>query len=303
MKSPADLGSPFLLPVADPLRSSQESRPSAAGSGYNPSQSQSPPGSILPSYLTPDSSRANSLDHARAGSPYSQVNSVGSNPFRDPSLDWVRGTSFENDAHSILSSAASESANENGGYRPSPGERRPSEVQRDLSSAVADELPRISEDSLSPREYTPPPPATPKTGSMGKKGGLLHQFRTGAKWLFHLPFLLKSFGLPTHLHPSAGSGWFAPLVEPEEPLSREERAAAEKARIEKLKDGRASTSARRVSVPPSPRAGVHAAQAVTDATLRLFQPGLMKRMSSGVEMGFKNRDRSGSTSTITGNNR
>lgn len=29
----------------------------------------------------------------------------------------------------------------------------------------------------------------------------------------------------------------------------------------------------------------------------------MKRMSSGVEMGFKNRDRSGSTSTITGNNR
>ncbi|TKA51307.1 hypothetical protein B0A53_05614 [Rhodotorula sp. CCFEE 5036] len=211
--------------------------------------------SILPSYLTPDSSRANSFDRARAGSPYSQVNSVGSNPFRDPSLDWVRGTSFENDAHSILSSAASESANENGGYRPSPGERRPSEVQRDLSSAVADELPRISEDSLSPpREYTPPPSstATPKTGSTSKKGGLLHQFRTG-------------------------SGWFAPLVEPEAPLSQEERAAAEKARIEKLKDGRASTSARR--------------------------PGLMKRMSSGVEMGFKNRDRSGSTSTITGNNR
>ncbi|KAG0659993.1 hypothetical protein C6P46_004794 [Rhodotorula mucilaginosa] len=230
-----------------------DSRPSAGD--YHPSQSQSPPGSILPSYLTPDSSRANSFDRARAGSPYSQVNSVGSNPFRDPSLDWVRGTSFENDAHSILSSAASESANENGGYRPSPGERRPSEVQRDLSSAVADELPRISEDSLSPpREYTPPPSstATPKTGSTSKKGGLLHQFRTG-------------------------SGWFAPLVEPEAPLSQEERAAAEKARIEKLKDGRASTSARR--------------------------PGLMKRMSSGVEMGFKNRDRSGSTSTITGNNR
>lgn len=239
--------------MADPLRSSQDSRPSAGD--YHPSQSQSPPGSILPSYLTPDSSRANSFDRARAGSPYSQVNSVGSNPFRDPSLDWVRGTSFENDAHSILSSAASESANENGGYRPSPGERRPSEVQRDLSSAVADELPRISEDSLSPpREYTPPPSstATPKTGSTSKKGGLLHQFRTG-------------------------SGWFAPLVEPEAPLSQEERAAAEKARIEKLKDGRASTSARR--------------------------PGLMKRMSSGVEMGFKNRDRSGSTSTITGNNR
>lgn len=53
----------------------------------------------------------------------------------------------------------------------------------------------------------------------------------------------------THLTPLAGSGWFAPLVEPEEPMSREERAAAEKARIEKLKDGRASTSARRVSVP------------------------------------------------------
>lgn len=183
----------FLLPVADPLRSSQDSRPSAGGD-YNPSQSQSPPGSILPSYLTPDSSRANSFDRARAGSPYSQVNSVGSNPFRDPSLDWVRGTSFENDAHSILSSAASESANENGGYRPSPGERRPSEVQRDLSSAVADELPRISEDSLSPpREYTPPPSstATPKTGSTSKKGGLLHQFRTGTKCSFPSLFFLS----------------------------------------------------------------------------------------------------------------
>ncbi|GAA5982639.1 hypothetical protein JCM10908_006728 [Rhodotorula pacifica] len=212
--------------------------------------SQSPPNSI-PSYLTPNSSRSNSLDRANAGSPTSQVNSLGSNPFRDPSLDWVRGTSFENDAHSILSSAASESANENGGTRPAYGERRPSEVQRDLSSAVKDELPRISEDSLSPREYTPPPAGSATRTPTGKKTGLLHQFRTG-------------------------SGWFAPLVEPEEPLSREERATAEKARIEKLKDGRASNSARR--------------------------PGLMKRMSSGVEMGFKNRDRSGSTSTITGSN-
>lgn len=155
--------------VADPLRSGL---PSA--SSYE-TGSHSPPASI-PSYLTPDSSRANSFD--RAGSPHSHVHSVGSNPFRDPSLDleWVRGTSFENDAHSLLSSAASESANENGGYRPSPGERRPSEVQRELSSAVADELPRISEDSLSPREYTPPPAKTP---SSGKKTGLLHQFRTG----------------------------------------------------------------------------------------------------------------------------
>ncbi|GAA5875214.1 hypothetical protein JCM3774_004171 [Rhodotorula dairenensis] len=231
--------------MADPLRS-----PSQGSAGYYDHKSQSPPASI-PSYLTPDSSRANSFE-LRAGSPNSQVHSVGSNPFRDPSLDWVRGTSFENDAHSILSSAASESANENGGYRAPPGERRPSEVQRDLSSAVADELPRISEDSLSPREYTPPPARNPSSSSSGKKTGLLHQFRTG-------------------------SGWFAPLVEPEGPLSPEERAAAEKARIERLKEGRPSNSARR--------------------------PGLMKRMSSGVEMGFKNRDRSGSTSTITGNNR
>jgi hypothetical protein len=101
------------------------------------------------------------------------------------------------------------------------------------------------------------------------------------------------------LAPLVGSGWFAPLVEPEAPLSQEERAAAEKARIEKLKDGRASTSARRVSAPP----GTHVLHSRTDVFSTCLQPGLMKRMSSGVEMGFKNRDRSGSTSTITGNNR
>ncbi|POY74962.1 hypothetical protein BMF94_1938 [Rhodotorula taiwanensis] len=243
--------------MADPLRSAASSIASSSNSISPPPTSTHPPHnpygggrSSVPAHLTPTSSRANSLD--RAGSPVTSM--TGSNPFRDPSLDWVRGTSFENDAHSILSSAASESAHENGGYRPSPGERRPSEVQRDLSSAVREELPRISEDSLPPRQYTPPQSRTPSSiGTNERRRGLLHQFRTG-------------------------SGWFAPLVEPEAPMSREERAAAEKARIEKLKDGRASTSARR--------------------------PGLMKRMSSGVEMGFnKNRDRSGSQSTVTGPNR
>jgi len=46
------------------------------------------------------------------------------------------------------------------------------------------------------------------------------------------------------------------MVEPEQPLSREEYAAKEKERIEKLKNG--SKSARR--------------------------PGLMKRLSSGLEL-------------------
>ncbi|GAA6024134.1 hypothetical protein JCM8202_004267 [Rhodotorula sphaerocarpa] len=249
--------------VSDPLRSSA---PAAEPLAPSPPLTNAN-GTSRPSYLTPNSSRANSLDRARAhaGSPHSQVTSLtGSNPFRDPSLDWVRGTSFENDAHSILSSPASdlaspyhEQAAAAAPVRPSPGERRPSEVQRDLRSAVGEEMPRISEDSPPPREYVPTPPANPRSksspstsGGPEKKRGLLYQFRTG-------------------------SGWFAPLVEPEQPMTRDQRAEAERARIEKLKDGRPSSSARR--------------------------PGLMKRMSSGVEMGFKGRDRSGSASTITNN--
>lgn len=231
---------------------------------------------------------------------------TGSNPFRDPSLDWVRGTSFENDAHSILSSAASESAHENGGYRPSPGERRPSEVQRDLSSAVREELPRISEDSLPPRQYTPPQSRTPSSiGTNERRRGLLHQFRTGEALC---PTSRSREADPrklTFLLPHTGSGWFAPLVEPEAPMSREERAAAEKARIEKLKDGRASTSARRVRASSClPALSTFVSWSLVLTRLSTLQPGLMKRMSSGVEMGFnKNRDRSGSQSTVTGPNR
>jgi len=46
------------------------------------------------------------------------------------------------------------------------------------------------------------------------------------------------------------------MVEPEQPLSREEYAAKEKARIEKLKAGKAASR----------------------------RPGLMKRLSSGLEL-------------------
>jgi len=52
--------------------------------------------------------------------------------------------------------------------------------------------------------------------------------------------------VPAHTRARTGSGWFAPLVEPEHPMTKEERAAAEKERIEKLKEGRASNSSRRV---------------------------------------------------------
>lgn len=243
--------------MSDPLRSSA---PAAEPLAPSPPLTNAN-GTSRPSYLTPNSSRANSLDRARAhaGSPHSQVTSLtGSNPFRDPSLDWVRGTSFENDAHSILSSPASdpaspyhEQAAAAAPVRPSPGERRPSEVQRDLRSAVGEEMPRISEDSPPPREYVPTPPANPRSksspstsGGPEKKRGLLYQFRTGASPSLYLK---SRTGQPdSQICSPIGSGWFAPLVEPEQPMTRDQRAEAERARIEKLKDGRPSSSARRV---------------------------------------------------------
>lgn len=70
---------------------------------------------------------------------------------------------------------------------------------------------------------------------------------------------------PPHLHGSSpsGSGWFAPLATPTVPLTREERDLKEKQRIEALKAGGRGDA---VSLDGRKR------------------PGLMKRMSSGVEM-------------------
>ncbi|GAA6053903.1 hypothetical protein JCM3770_005325 [Rhodotorula araucariae] len=198
----------------------------------DPLRSGAPPAPAIPAYLSPASSRGPSLDLSlRSGS--------GSNPFRDPSLDLsARDPSFDSSFRSIHS--ASEASTHSpplplgDGSRPDPTARRPSEVSRQLADAFTEDLPRVSEESSPP----PRPPSSAK-----KEPGLWSQFRTG-------------------------SGWFAPLVEPEPALTREQRDAAERERIDKLKEGRGSR-----------------------------RPGLMKRMSSGVEMGFA-RSRSGSTSTI-----
>ncbi|GAA5839725.1 hypothetical protein JCM9279_005151 [Rhodotorula babjevae] len=232
MQSTADV----YPPAVDPLRSRQLAAPS------------------VPAYsgLSPTSSRGPSLDGAA---------SLGSgNPFRDPSLNTAsrdasldlssRDPSFDHSFASIHSGSPSVSpplsaVNSRAQQAPSQGRpglaTRPSEVSRQLADAFKEDLPRVSE------EASPSPPVS-RASSTNKesKSGLWSQFRTG-------------------------SGWFAPLVEADQPMTREERAAAEKERIEKLKEGRASNSSRR--------------------------PGLMKRMSSGVEMGFA-RSRSGSQSTI-----
>ncbi|GJN94114.1 hypothetical protein Rhopal_007188-T1 [Rhodotorula paludigena] len=212
--------------------------------------------------LTPPTSRSASLDRSSLSS------HTGPNPFRDPSLELSsRDPSFDSEVLSALSpvsslagrsSLSSTSRDHSYAYQPPPpqagaeleaGEQTPRfELQRQLADAVLDDLPRVSEESVS-RPVPPGRPASAGTDSSrtGKKDGLWYQFRTG-------------------------SGWFAPLVEPDQPLTPEQRAAAERARIDKLKEGRTSSSARR--------------------------PGLMKRMSSGVEMGFKGRSRSGSNATI-----
>ncbi|KAK4701725.1 hypothetical protein P7C70_g4499, partial [Phenoliferia sp. Uapishka_3] len=99
---------------------------------------------------------------------------------------------------------------------PSDGTRptlqtRPSEVNRQLESAMAEELDPPSPVQLQrpepgPRKAHRPPP------SLNEDHGLLHQFRNG-------------------------TGWFAPVVPSLPPPTREEREFQEAARIKSIREG------------------------------------------------------------------
>ncbi|GAA5820159.1 hypothetical protein JCM11491_000087 [Sporobolomyces phaffii] len=128
------------------------------------------------------------------------------------------------------------------------------DLSRQISAAVSEDLPPPSRESS-------PPPAPAANGSgrnrsessatikarNGGGGGYSSNSGSGQAKASAAPSFLSQF--------RSGSGWFAPMVEPERPLSREEYAQKEKERIERLKAGK---SAKR--------------------------PGLMKRLSSGLEL-------------------
>ncbi|GAA5947949.1 hypothetical protein JCM10213_007661 [Rhodosporidiobolus nylandii] len=148
---------------------------------------------------------------------------LGSNPFREASLDF---------GPSLRSTATGSTPLTSPEPEPSPSDRpalpsRPSELARELAAAMSEE--EMPAPAVTPAEMGRSTSASRQEGE--KSPTLLQQFRTG-------------------------SGWFAPLVPAEAPLTREERAAKEKARIEALKAGEGA--ARR--------------------------PNLLKRMSSGVEL-------------------
>ncbi|BGP27867.1 proteophosphoglycan ppg4 [Rhodotorula toruloides] len=256
----------MLAPDDDPLRSASASpeHPHPAV----PHSSRSPLSSRGPSLdLANSSVRSDSLDSQN--DPYRGRSSFESNPFRDPSLDWVSPPS------SSIHHPRSRDASIDGAERslsPSVASSIHSaeELERELADAVSLELPRVSEESSWDGEegwrrdrsgtVTASTSSTDvRRGSRGeggkggaaKPGSLLYQFRTG-------------------------SGWFAPLAPPTPPPTREARQQAEKERIEKLKEGKSASR----------------------------RPGLMKRMSSGVEMTFGSssaaRARSGSGVSLSG---
>ncbi|BGP03726.1 Proteophosphoglycan ppg4 [Rhodotorula toruloides ATCC 204091] len=256
----------MLTPDDDPLRSAsaspEHSHPPVPHSSRSPLSSRGPSLDLAGSSI-----RSNSLDSRN--DPYRGRSSFESNPFRDPSLDWVSPPSS-----SIHHPRSREASVDSGGRSMSPSVassiHSAEELERELADAVSLELPRVSEEStrdeFDERRRDRSGTVTASTsstdvrrasGSEGGKGGgsakpgsLLYQFRTG-------------------------SGWFAPLAPPAPPLSREARQQAEKERIEKLKEGKSASR----------------------------RPGLMKRMSSGVEMTFgssASRARSGSGVSLSG---
>ncbi|GAA5941216.1 uncharacterized protein JCM15063_006405 [Sporobolomyces koalae] len=212
------------------------------------------------------SSRGPSFDYSR-GPSLDASSSVASDPFvdrslYDPSLS-SRSTSSSNNSRSssrVRTNPTTDQptgrnpwsplSSEHGGSPPPESDptRTPrpglptstSDLSRQISAALSEDLPPPSSSSTSPvqngRKRSESGATLKASKSTGKppsssSSSFMSQFRTG-------------------------SGWFAPMVEQEAPLSREEYAAKEKERIEKLKNG--SKSARR--------------------------PGLMKRFSSGLEL-------------------
>ncbi|KAK4054036.1 hypothetical protein OIO90_003681 [Microbotryomycetes sp. JL221] len=115
------------------------------------------------------------------------------------------------------------------------------QVSNELNDALNDELDHnptdremLKAERMRDRPLRNVSGSSSRRDSDGDKDGLWHQLRTG-------------------------TGWFSPVVQPEPTLTREEREAKERARIDKLKDtGKGSG--------------------------RSTRPSFMKRMSSGVEM-------------------
>ncbi|GAA5908618.1 uncharacterized protein JCM6883_005604 [Sporobolomyces salmoneus] len=198
------------------------------------------------SLYDPSSASSGSRTSSRSSS---RVRTGAQQPQRNP---WSPLSSENGDDSPSPSSSSPPAAN--GSNRPGLPHSTSTELSRQISAALSEDLPSPSEETnysngngngmtseaMAGRKRSESA-ATLKAArnnlsSSGKSsgsssGGFLSQFRTG-------------------------SGWFAPMVEPEKPLSREEFAAKEKQRIEKLKAGKPATR----------------------------RPGLMKRLSSGLEL-------------------
>ncbi|GAA5833730.1 hypothetical protein JCM11251_003214 [Rhodosporidiobolus azoricus] len=175
----------------------------------------------------PPTSKPTSLDRSPLSSPSNST--LGSNPFREASLDFGPSSlRSPNGTNTLASLSPASSASTGPTSRPGLP-NRPSELARELAAAAEEDLPTSA--------VTPPEMSRAASGSKSPGGGWFSQLRDEFR---------------------TGSGWFAPVIPPEAPLTREERAALEKERIDKLKQGRQSKSSRR--------------------------PGLLQRMSSGVEL-------------------
>ncbi|ORY73583.1 hypothetical protein BCR35DRAFT_307011 [Leucosporidium creatinivorum] len=186
------------------------------------------------------SSRASSLHAPPSHLTSSELSPASSrrDPFIDPRLSLdsysTGGDPFRSDVSHDSRSRDSSHSRE----RPALPSR-PSEVQRQLASALEEELDVEDLGSRTPMAEVPPKPAR-RSASSSSSGGKKEKDKDS----FWAQF-------------QSGKGWFSPVVEPPPKLTREEREAAEKARIEKLRDEGKGTR----------------------------RPNLLKRLSSGVEMG------------------
>ncbi|GAA5962716.1 hypothetical protein JCM3765_006177 [Sporobolomyces pararoseus] len=226
------------------------------------------------------SSPQHSLDYATRGPSLDE--SIASDPFVDRSLydPSVRSSSRSRNSHSSSNSRSSsrvrQTTTEGGrnpwsplssenGDSPSPppitttDTSRPglptstSDLSRQISAALSEDLPN------EPISSEPPTP-NPNGNGNGNGWSSMNRKRSesGATLKARNSSSTSGGGSSNSFLSQfrSGSGWFAPMVEPEKPLSREEFAAKEKIRIEKLKAGKSASR----------------------------RPGLMKRLSSGLEL-------------------
>ncbi|GAA6059663.1 hypothetical protein JCM10212_000050 [Sporobolomyces blumeae] len=238
---------------------------------------------------SPPSHAARDGAHA-GGSGGESSSSIYSDPFREPSIEYTRSSQSGSDprsgsasrAGSIVSARSSLSSSrgatgqlpwspltsENGDHSddytsstsPPPPARldqassrptRPglptsdSDLSRQIDAALNDDLPPVRERSSTLTNGS----AATKTRKRSESGATLKARNGKDKDATNSPSFLQQF--------RSGSGWFSPLVEPEPALTREEVAQREKERIERLKS--APMTAKR-------------------------RPGLMKRLSSGLEL-------------------